>query len=75
MAHASGWSLSSPYRLRPLPDGAEPGTDPGLGASAGVLPLRAVADRAGGVIALTGPELPPFLNRRGASVTSGQAAG
>jgi len=75
MAHASGWSLSAPYRLRPLPDGAEPGMEPGSGATATVLPLRAVADRAGGVIALTGPELPPFLNRRGASVTSGQAAG
>jgi len=75
MAHASGWSLSAPYRLRPLPDGAESETHPGVGGTAAVLPLRAVADRAGGVIALTGPELPPFLTRRGASVTSGQAAG
>lgn len=74
MAHASGWSLSAPYRLRPLPDGADPATESGAGASSGSLPLRAVADRAGGVIALTGPELPPFLSRRGGSVTSGQAA-
>lgn len=75
MAHASGWSLSAPYRLRPLPDGADSEADPGIGTSAVSLPLRAVADRAGGVIALSGPELPPFLSRRGGSVTSGQAAG
>ena len=61
MGYASSWSLSEPYlvRSKPLSLGLEP-----QGGSAPSLPLRALADDAGAVIAMGGPQLPGFLQRR-----------
>ena len=60
IAHARTWSLSEPYLVRP--QGAEESA-PGVGGGHASLPLRALADDAGDLIRLTGPELPPFLRR------------
>jgi hypothetical protein len=60
--YARSWSLSEPYLIRS-------GEPPAAAASAAVggntaqLPLQALADDAGGVIRLSGPQLPSFLGR------------
>lgn len=62
IGYARSWSLSEPYQLRPpVPGNGEPAG--GGGCSDGQSPLVALADNAGSVIALNGPELPPFLKR------------
>ncbi len=63
IAYARSWSLSEPYRIQPSRP-LEPPAEPGPGA-APTLPLQAVADNAGAVIAMRGPELPSFLRRGG----------
>jgi len=63
IAYARSWSLSEPYRIqrRALEAPSEP---TGGAGAATTLPLQAVADSAGAVIAMSGPELPSFLQRR-----------
>ena len=63
MQYARSWSLSEPYWLRPptaatLPTGGGTVCAPDLRG-----PLEAVADTAGELIRLQGPQLPSFLNR------------
>jgi superfamily II DNA or RNA helicase len=60
ISFARHWSLSRPYLLQPRPDvqGGVPGSH-----APGTLPLRALADDAGALIAVRGPELPRFLQR------------
>jgi superfamily II DNA or RNA helicase len=60
IAHARSWSLSEPYLVRPRGTEEPP---QGAGGSHASLPLRALADDAGDLIRLSGPELPPFLRR------------
>ncbi len=60
IAHARGWSLSEPYLLRPRAV-VDP-CAPGVGGNP-ARPLEALGERAGEVIRVTGPELPPFLRR------------
>jgi hypothetical protein len=59
--YARTWALSEPYLIRlrdaPSPEGTSPG---GQGAT---LPLQALADNAGAMIAMGGPQLPGFLRR------------
>jgi superfamily II DNA or RNA helicase len=59
--YARTWALSEPYLIRlrdaPSPEGSSPG---GQGAT---LPLQALADNAGAMIAMGGPQLPGFLRR------------
>ena len=63
ISYARSWSLSEPYRLR-QPAAAEGEAAGGGGGRAdGKAPLMALADDAGAVIAMNGPELPPFLKR------------
>jgi hypothetical protein len=73
IAYARSWSLSEPYRIqrRPLEAAAEPADGNGAATS---LPLQAVADSAGAVIAMSGPELPPFLQRRSGGPASEAAS-
>ena len=61
MAHARTWAHSEPYVIRSQPAETAPETV-GPGAS-GTEPLTALADGAGAVIPLGGPELPSFLAR------------
>jgi hypothetical protein len=64
ISYARSWSRSEPYLLR---SGAANGADGAVLAGGGrgaSLPLRALADGAGAVIRMGGPELPLFLNRR-----------
>ncbi|MFM7512185.1 MAG: DEAD/DEAH box helicase [Cyanobium sp.] len=56
--HARSWSISEPYLVRPRSPGEM--TAPGWGSGPS-LPLEAVDERAGTVIRMGGPELPPFL--------------
>ena len=60
--YARSWSLSEPYLIR----ASEPAAAVDLTAKGGnpaQLPLQALADDAGAVIRLSGPQLPPFLGR------------
>lgn len=64
IAHARTWSRSEPYQLRA--SGQAEGGDAGPaggGGSCGGEPLAALADGAGAVIHLSGPQLPGFLER------------
>lgn len=62
MGHARAWSLSEPYLLRALQNTLA--ADAGQGGSrGGPLPLKALADGAGEVIRMRGPELPGFLRQ------------
>jgi len=70
MGYANNWSLSTPYLLRP-PESAE-SPDIGGSPSAWRASHRAVADGAGDVIELKGPQLPGFTGDRRGSVTFGQ---
>lgn len=60
--YARSWSLSEPYLIRSSEPPAAP-AEATAGGIAGQLPLQALADDAGAVIRLSGPELPPFLGR------------
>ena len=62
ISHARSWSLSEPYRIRARPI-AEAGVECGPGGAALRMPLLALADDAGSVIALRGPQLPGFVGR------------
>lgn len=62
IGYARSWSLSEPYLIR----SGEPtlaASAAAAGGHASPLPLQALADDAGAVIRLRGPQLPPFLNR------------
>jgi superfamily II DNA or RNA helicase len=62
IAHARTWSLSEPYLIRARPEGS--GDDPGAGTGGPCPPpLQAMADDAGEVIRMAGPQLPGFLPR------------
>ena len=62
ISHARSWSRSEPYRIRSA--GLEESSEAFAGGSGRAqLPLRALADGAGGVIRMGGPELPLFLKR------------
>ncbi|MCP9849752.1 DEAD/DEAH box helicase [Cyanobium sp. Morenito 9A2] len=58
ISYARTWSLVEPYVVRSRP---RPEAPSGGGASAPALPLQALADRAGAVLRLSGPQLPGFL--------------
>ncbi|MEI6831032.1 MAG: DEAD/DEAH box helicase family protein [Synechococcaceae cyanobacterium ELA445] len=58
IGYARSWSLVEPYLVRARPDSEEPASG---GGSAQSLPLQALADRAGAVLHLKGPQLPGFL--------------
>ena len=60
--YARSWSLSEPYLIRPLL-AREPAEAAAAGGAVAALPLQALADDAGEVIRLSGPQLPSFLGR------------
>ncbi|MCP9888648.1 DEAD/DEAH box helicase family protein [Cyanobium sp. ATX 6A2] len=60
IAYARSWSLSEPYLLRPRPASAAEEAEAGA-ARSGRLPLQAIDERAGSLLRVRGPELPPFL--------------
>ncbi len=62
ISYARTWALSEPYLLRP-PAPVAPLNEPGGGAGSVLLPLSAIDDQAGEVIAMGGPMLPAFLPR------------
>ena len=62
IAHARTWSLSEPYLVRPR-GAQETAEGAGSGRGSPSSPLRALADDAGELIRLSGPELPRFLRR------------
>ena len=64
IAHARTWSLSEPYLIRAPGGPGEAGVAVGAAAS-GLPPLRAMADDAGEVIRMAGPQLPAFLAKVG----------
>ena len=61
IAHARTWARSEPYVIRS--EAAEVAPDMGGPGAGGAQPLTALADGAGAVIHLRGPELPAFLAR------------
>ncbi len=64
ISHARSWSLSEPYVIRSqTSETACPA--PGSTAADLRLPLQALADDAGAVIRMNGPQLPDFLGRAG----------
>lgn len=63
ISHARSWSRSEPYRIRNALAQDSPQAADALGSGRYVLPLRALADGAGGVIRMGGPKLPGFLKR------------
>ena len=63
MQYARSWSLSEPYWLRPPTAATLPTGGGTVGAPDLRGPLEAVADTAGELIRLQGPQLPSFLNR------------
>ena len=60
MQYARSWSISEPYLLRSKPGVAETADPQGWGRAPG-LPLEAMAEGAGDLIRLRGPQLPNFL--------------
>lgn len=62
ISHARSWSLSEPYRIRPRTIAAA-GAEISPERADLRMPLQALADDAGAVIALSGPQLPGFLGR------------
>ena len=62
ISHARSWALSEPYVIRPRPPQGI-GAAAGSGVASAGTPLRALADEAGTVLRLGGPELPTFLAR------------
>ena len=61
IGYARSWSLSEPYLLRPRPLATS--EDAGAGPGRVQLPLEAIDERAGSLLRVRGPELPPFLQR------------
>jgi hypothetical protein len=66
ISYARSWSRSEPYLLRSVAASGPDGAAVAGSIGGGTLPLRALADGAGAVIRMGGPELPLFLNRRAA---------
>lgn len=62
ISHARSWSLSEPYVIRTRPPQGV-ATAAGGGHAVTTAPLQALADGAGTVLRLRGPELPAFLAR------------
>jgi superfamily II DNA or RNA helicase len=62
ISHARSWSLSEPYVIHPRQTPTI-GAPTSGGVAAPSLPLQALADGAGSVLRLRGPELPHFLAR------------
>ena len=60
--YARSWSLSEPYLIRSS-EAATAAAEATAGGNPAQLPLQALADDAGAVIRLRGPQLPPFLGR------------
>jgi superfamily II DNA or RNA helicase len=60
ITYARSWSLSEPYLLRARPTEAAEAAAPGA-CRGGRLPLQAIDERAGTLLRVRGPELPPFL--------------
>jgi superfamily II DNA or RNA helicase len=63
MQYARSWSISEPYWLRSPGRGASVGSTPCWGPPDPRGPLEALADAAGSMIRIRGPELPAFLGR------------
>ena len=61
IAYARNWALSEPYLIRARSSELPP--ESGAGRADLRLPLKALADDAGEVIAMGGPQLPEFLRR------------
>ncbi|MFZ9282833.1 MAG: DEAD/DEAH box helicase [Prochlorococcaceae cyanobacterium] len=62
MSYARSWSLSEPYLLRGRPQASEPSA--GSSGWSASRPPAAIADGAGSVIAMSGPQLPGFLQQK-----------
>ena len=62
IGYARGWTVSEPYVIRPRPTQTSPGAAGSPGSDQG-LPLQALADDAGRLISVHGPELPSFRRR------------
>ena len=62
IGYARGWTVSEPYVIRPRPTQTSPGAT-GSPGSDQRLPLQALADDAGRLISVHGPELPSFRRR------------
>jgi len=60
ISYARSWSLSEPYLLRQRPASSTDEAATGA-ARSGRLPLQAIDERAGTLLRVRGPELPPFL--------------
>ncbi|MFM7085665.1 MAG: DEAD/DEAH box helicase [Cyanobium sp.] len=60
--YARSWSLSEPYHIR-LNEEEGTAEAVGSGGASASLPLKALADDAGAMIRVRGPELPGFLRR------------
>jgi superfamily II DNA or RNA helicase len=65
ISHARSWSLSEPYVIRTQAAGGAAPAEPGSGRADGRSPLQALADDAGAMIRMNGPQLPGFLDREG----------
>jgi hypothetical protein len=62
IGYARGWTVSEPYVIRPRPTQTSPGAACSPGSDQG-LPLQALADDAGRLISVHGPELPSFRRK------------
>ena len=62
IGYARGWTVSEPYVILPRPTQMSPGAT-GSPGSDQRLPLQALADDAGRLISVHGPELPSFRRR------------
>ena len=65
ISHARTWSLSEPYVIRAPAAGGSPSDGLGSAVPDGRSPLEALADDAGAVIRMNGPQLPNFVERAG----------
>lgn len=65
IGHARNWSLSEPYVIRTQTAAGSPSAEPGSAPADARFPLQALADDAGAMIRMTGPQLPGFLGRGG----------
>ncbi|MEI7953396.1 MAG: helicase-related protein, partial [Synechococcaceae cyanobacterium ELA182] len=65
ISHARCWSLSEPYVIRTQAAGGAAPAEPGSGRADGRSRLQALADDAGAMIRMNGPQLPGFLDRAG----------
>jgi hypothetical protein len=65
IGHARSWSLSEPYLIRSAAAAGSTSGELGSAAADGRFPLQAMADDAGAVIRMNGPQLPGFLGKSG----------